>query len=107
VAEEGNEREEMVRKGTRKARRRRSSGEWPVPRRPDASELRFAARAVVAHLPESRAAGARCLFDGRVFPCKWFRWGFRVLTANGVSARQIRDVLGVSVSVSLAPRGRR
>lgn len=94
--------------GRKRSRNRRSgwdADDWPVPRRPDASDLRFAARAVVAHMPASRAAGARCGFDGRVFPCKFFRWGFRVLTANGVSARQIRDVLGVSVSV--APRGRR
>lgn len=64
-------------------------GEVPLPPYVTAEDVRLAVRAVVVHAAEQWPAGSVCRNDGAPYPCRLHRWGRRVLTAHGLSERQI------------------
>jgi len=66
-----------------------SGGTGALPR-PDTYDLELAARAVKVHCAVTQwAHGKRCLNCGWPHPCVTYRWGRKVLVADGWSEREI------------------
>jgi hypothetical protein len=64
-------------------------GELPLPPYVTAEDVQFAVRAVVVHAPEEWPAGPLCRNDRAAYPCRLYRWGWRVLATHGLSEREI------------------